>query len=259
MNCRRIEEMIPLYIEGDLETDRALLVSAHLKSCAACSRLAGGFNESQEWLHSYTPPAFDSTFFDGLKSGVLARINEENARPSFFQLIAAHWRWDAALAAALLLVVLSGLTFYTYRQAVTTVPEQVAQFPSRPDAVPPLQDPPKPANDDLEQITRPPQHSHRTLREAVAKAVGPALPESVIGTLTADPGIPLTNDPGIESADFSATETSQDQVQPPVKVSASPSESMTRIDIQTSDPTIRIIWFAPNNVSKNSGRRSSDS
>src|ERR1044071_3177162 len=100
MNCRRIEEMIPLYVEGDLEVDLAESVSAHLKSCEGCSRLAGGFNASQEGLRSYTPPAFDSAFFDGLRNGVLARIESEKARPSFLQLIATNWRWFPALTAA---------------------------------------------------------------------------------------------------------------------------------------------------------------
>ncbi len=258
MNCRRIEEMIPLYVEGDLETDRAELVSAHLKSCVACSRLAGGFNESQEWLRSYTPPAFDSMFFDGLRNGVLAQIEDEKARPSFFQLLAARWRWDAALAAAALLVVIGGLVFYAYQRSFRTAPEQILHVPSQPSEVPASQDGQKRTNEDPQRIALPPpQHRHPTLRNAVVEAVGPAQPESVIG-LPADLGIPLPTDPGIEGTAVFQADPGQVETQPSVKVNFPTTESMTRIEIQTSDPTIRIIWFAPNNVDKNSGRRSTD-
>lgn len=259
MNCRRIEEMIPLYVEGDLETDRAELVSAHLKSCVACSRLAGGFNESQEWLHSYTPPAFDSTFFDGLRNGVLSQIEDEKARPSFFQLIAARWRWDTALAAALLLVILSGLAFYTYQRGFRTgaPPEQIAGDPSQPGEVPAPQDKPEPINEDRQRIAAPqPQHRHSTIRDAVAEVIGPAQPESIVG-LPPDLGIPLPTESNIEGTAFSQADPAQGETQPLVKAPPT-SEVMTRIEIQTSDPTIRIIWFAPNNVEKNSGRRSTD-
>jgi len=256
MSCKRIEEMIPLYVEGDLEADRAEVVSAHLKSCAACSRLAGGFDESQEWLRSYTPPAFDSTFFDGLRNGVLARIEDEKARPSFFQLMAARWRWDAALAAALLLVVLSGLAFYTYQRGLRA-PGGLAGVPSEPDAPAPQK---TPQHTDLEpqRIARPEsQRRHRTLRDAVAEAILPAQPESMIG-LPPDLGIPLSNDSGFEGIALSQDDPDQGETEPLVKVGSPASESMTRIEIQTSDPTIRIIWFAPHNADKNSGRRSKD-
>ena len=258
MNCRRIEEMIPLYVEGDLEADRAEVVSDHLKSCAACRRIAGGFDESQEWLRSYTPPAFDSTFFDGLRNGVLAQIDEEKARPSFFQLIAAHWRWDAALAAALLLVILSGLAFYTYQRGLVTTPELIVRVPSKPPEAPASPKTTEPTDAAPQQIAgSASQRRQRTLREAVAEAVVPAQPESMIG-LPPDLGIPLSTDSDIESTSISQGDPGQVETQASVNVSPPMNESMTRIEIQTSDPAIRIIWFAPNNVDKNSGRHSKD-
>jgi hypothetical protein len=258
MNCRRIEEMIPLYVEGDLETDRAELVSAHLKSCVGCSRLAGGFNDSQEWLRSYTPPAFDSTFFDGLRNGVLGQIEDDNARPSFFQLMASHWRWDAALASALLLVILSGLAFYTYQRGFTAPEKKIVDLPSEPREAPaPQKRTAPPTNAEPPQIAQTPQPRHRTLRDAVAEAVVPAQPESIIG-LPPDLGIPLPTESDIEGASVFQADSGQGETQASVKVSPPANENMTRIEIQTSDPDIRIIWFAPNNVARNSGRFSRD-
>ena len=258
MNCRRIQEMIPLYVEGDLEADRAEGVSAHLKSCAACSRLAAGFEESQEWLRSYKPPAFDSTFFDGLRNGVLVQIESEKTRPSFFQLIATRWRWDFALAAALLLITLGGLAFYTFQRGFGTTGGRVVEVPSDPGETPTAPKRTEPADAERQRIAGAPvQRRHRTLRDAVAEAVVPAQPESMIG-LPPDLGIPLPTESEIEGASFSQADPVQGETQATVNVSPPASESMTRIEIQTSDPAIRIIWFAPNNEHKNSGRRSTD-
>ena len=259
MNCGRIEEMIPLYVEGDLETDRAELVSAHLKSCDACSRLAGGFGESQEWLHSYTPPAFDSTFFDGLRNGVLSRIENEKARPSFFQLMAARWRWNTALATAVLLLLIWGLVFYVNQrsQGRSNNDDKLANVspPSRDEQAPrkssELQD-----DKSYRDSVRTHQHRRPSLRKAAATVVGQEKTELAMGL----PKLEEDNspDPGAESTAVFKADPIQDATQP-WKVDLPVRESNTRIEIQTSDPTIRIIWFAPNNVDKNSNRRSSDS
>ena len=87
----------------------------------------------------------------------------------------------------------------------------------------------------------------------------PAQPESVIGDLLPDLGIPLPTESDIESASASQGDTGQVETQTSVTLSPPANESMTRIEIQTSDPAIRIIWFAPNNVARNSGRFSRDS
>ena len=256
MNCRRIEEMIPLYVEGDLEADRAELVSAHLKSCLACSRLAGGFDESQEWLRSYTPPAFDSSFFNGLKNGVLARIEDEKARPSFFQLMIARWRWNAALTAAALLLIIGGIVFYAYQRSPGAIDRQVAGHDPQPTEVPAPQERDEPRKEEPQRFAGPTQRPHRTIREVVAKAVEPARPELVLSGVFTDPASEDASGPVVEDA---AVSESQVETQTSVKVTYPVSESLTRIEIQTSDPTIRIIWFAPNLVDKNSGRRSTDS
>ena len=259
MNCRRIEEMIPLYVEGDLDTDRADMVSAHLRSCNACSELAGGFDESQEWLHSYTPPAFDATFFDGLRNGVLSRIENERARPSFFQLIATRWRWNAALAAAVLLLVIWGLVFYVNQQSQgrSSNNDKLAnRSPQSQEAPAPRKEPELPNDKPNGDRATPHRRTRPSLGKAVAKLVAPAKTELAIGL----PKLENENstDAGTESTAVSRADPGQDVTQP-WTVDLPMTDSKTRIEIQTSDPTIRIIWFAPNNVDKNSSRRSSDS
>ena len=254
MNCRRIEEIIPLYVEGDLEIDRAELVSAHLKSCDACSRLAGGFNASQEWLRSYVPPAFDSAFFDGLRNGVLARIDNEKARPSFFQLIAARWRWEAVLTAAALMVAIGGLIFYAYHRGPGTTNREIVRVQTPPE-VPAHHGPENHGDEDPQRVAQAaPKHRHSSLRDAVAKAIEPADPESIFGLPWE---IENSTASEVEGNSVTQADSTQTETQPSEEVEPT-RESMTRIEIQTSDPTIRIIWFAPNNVDKNSGRRSTD-
>ena len=257
MNCRRIEELIPLYVEGDLDSNRAELVSAHLKSCDECSRVASGFDESQQWLRSYAPPAFDSTFFNGLKNGVLARIEEERARRSFFQLAVARWRWNAALTAAALLVLIGGLVFYAYQRNPRSADRQIAVVdPPRPDVDAPRQAP-GPNNEESRRVGFSRQRRHHSLREAVAKAVEPVRLELMLGIQ--DPRIEYPSDSILEDSGVSQDSDYQVETQSLIKVTYPMSESMTRIEIQTGDPTIRIIWFAPNIGDKNSSKRSTDS
>jgi hypothetical protein len=80
----------------------------------------------------------------------------------------------------------------------------------------------------------------------------------MIGDILPDLGIPLPTESDIEGASVSQADSGQGETQASLKVSPPTNESMTRIEIQTSDPAIRIIWFAPNNVDKNSGRFSKD-
>jgi len=82
MNCRRVEKLIPLYVEGDLASGIADRLASHLEWCGRCNWLADEYKESQSWLRSSEPPEFDEAALNGLKAGVLRQIAETSARPS---------------------------------------------------------------------------------------------------------------------------------------------------------------------------------
>ena len=62
MDCRRTQEWMPLFVEGDLDSHRKDLVLDHLKCCVRCRHLASEFENSQGWLKSYVPPELDAAF-----------------------------------------------------------------------------------------------------------------------------------------------------------------------------------------------------
>jgi hypothetical protein len=65
-------------------------------------------------------------------------------------------------------------------------------------------------------------------------------------------------DPGIESTAVSQADSGQGETQSWWKVNFPMRESMTRIEIQTSDPTIRIIWFAPKETESHQNKPATD-
>ena len=71
MNCRRIEELIPLYVEGDLETGKADAVLTHTQACAHCNQIIAEYKASQDWLRSGDVPDFDDASLDALRAGAM--------------------------------------------------------------------------------------------------------------------------------------------------------------------------------------------
>jgi hypothetical protein len=107
MNCRRVEKLIPLYVEGDLAPGIADRLTSHLDWCGRCNWLADEYKESQSWLRTSQSPEFDEAFLDNLKAGVLSRIDETSARPSLLASLMQQWsrRQILALSAACFLPV----------------------------------------------------------------------------------------------------------------------------------------------------------
>lgn len=232
MNCRRIEELIPLYVEGDLDSAQSEEMGAHLKSCERCSAVCDEFRESQAWLRAFTAPLFDADFFDSLKRGVLTQIEGGQSRPSFFQLIARHWRLNTALATATaLLLVFAAIALYIYQNGTgdeKRVKDDIAENSDSKDGQAPAVVNPEP-RPVVEQPAPRPRKPVTRPRPVLArsKQVSPA-----------ETDLPLISE---------NTEPDISEIEPQTELIASPvtPPGMMRIEIQTSDPTIRIIWFAP--------------
>jgi hypothetical protein len=249
MNCRRIQEMIPLYTGGDLDRKNAALVSSHLRSCQSCSSVAGQYNDSQEWLQSYRPPELGSAFFDDLKREVFAQIELEESRPSFFQAIAARWKWSPVMAAVALLAIIGGLVFYMSRPLPKGQPGD--------GQITDVQDEPKPASQDnivvkaQERNKDKPRRRYRRapVKETIAQVVELIQPDRN----TELPTVSLEEESAESKVGPSLEEDSQ------IVGDTVSGEQPTRIEIQTADPNIRIIWFVPKDFDKLSNRRATDS
>lgn len=97
MSSRHVTDLLPLWIEGDLDARGSREAEAHLAECGPCRAEAEALRESQAWLKSAAPP-FSEEDRDELRQAVLARIQAPEER------VPKVW-WIAPLAAAALLIV----------------------------------------------------------------------------------------------------------------------------------------------------------
>jgi hypothetical protein len=242
MNCRRIEKLIPLYVEGDLDIEQADAVRSHAKSCANCGGLVAEYEESQRWLRSFMPPHFDDALLDDLKLGVLKEIKRQEMPVPFLNRLAGHWTRRLVLASSVALLIIFGvLALYNYQDDHNDLvagggEEQKEQSPEVASPTKDVEKAPR-AN----SIIRRPRHTATARRREVA-AKRRTNPD------------PIVKQPGKQSIEPAvAIETDDWLLGDPAT-----SEDMLRIEIQTSDPNIRIIWFSPKENNSNPSRPITD-
>ena len=103
MNCQRVMDLLPLYVEGDLAEGECLQVGGHLQACPACSGAADGLRASQAWLKGAPPAPFTEADRTQLRQEVMARIRAGAPRRRF------PLRTLLAAAAVLLALLVPGL------------------------------------------------------------------------------------------------------------------------------------------------------
>jgi anti-sigma factor RsiW len=244
MNCRRIEQLISLYVEGDLEPKKASEVSLHLSRCGSCSRMAADYRGSQDWLRASAQVDFGDAELDRLRAGVLKEIERQGVRPGFLQLmVRAFAAKRLALASAALLILFGALAVYLYSRAPGAGTGNAAKTGT---------DAPR------EDATATAVASSETRKPAPeADSVSPAPRKLYAGRKR------LRRAPRVTSAPEQATTFRPEQadpIQPPGNQSQGGADSrgMLRIEIQTSDPNIRIIWFAPKESNSGLSRPTTD-
>ena len=244
MKCRRVERLIPLYVGGDLAPATADRVTSHLEWCGRCNWLADEFKENQIWLQSSEEPVFDDAALSALKAGVLRRIPETSAKPSLMSSLLQHWsrRQIFALAAATL-AVFGMVLLYAYQSRARNnvpVPKRAESNPGeelvRPDEQRPV------VGKDKAQVgsNRRRRPSHRRIY-AKAKNRRPVIEKST---------------PAQTGVEARATRSGVAPENAAARFGGSP--AMLRIEIQTSDPNIRIIWFAPKETDSHQAKPATD-
>ena len=236
MKCRRVERLTPLYVEGDLRLELADRVEAHLGNCSRCHSLASAYKASQSWLRSAEPPQFDDSFFNDLKRGVVKRVAGAGTRSSVLASLSSHWsrRQVLALAAAILMVFGAvALYFYQARTSGRPAISQELQTPN--DETDRLREPNAAVG--TEKAPRPSFKATRHVRR-VARSRSPHLlreQQIVAEKITSSPsGAGSPNDSEVDS------------------------RPILRIEFQTSDPNVRIIWFAPSQTDSHQSKPATD-
>ena len=110
MNCKNVEPLLSLYVGRDLEEERSRLVAAHLQSCTECTLAADEYAEANQLLQGYEPPFFGDEIYAGIRRQVLNEIEREFHPPVwsrvfsqlFLSLLQPRTRW---ITAALLLAI----------------------------------------------------------------------------------------------------------------------------------------------------------
>ena len=265
MNCKHVEELLPLYVGRDLEQKPANLVTSHLQSCAECAALANEYQETRQLLQKFEPPLFNEAIYTGIRQRVLREIERESSLPGLPQLIASVLRPRLRLAIATsLMLAISALAFY-FIPTRTNDRQQVAES--------------RHATDQKTGDERPKEVSQRqgpvTSSPSFSKKKdGPPLMRNM-GTDTRIAGAfdPTQQPQRRKSSGVTADRARSLAVNTPstrsLTTKGSPGNNITeshvlsggnqatpektlRVEIQTKDPNVRIIWFSHPRVQQES-------
>jgi anti-sigma factor RsiW len=231
MNCRRIQKLIPLLAGGDLAENRAKSVRIHLEACAGCARLAEEMSASREWLQVNSSPTLEEEVFIEIRSDVLKTIAQRGwlRRRLFF----ADWRVVRIAAVASLLLAATGIGLYAHFHTPVGDAQSGEQRATL--------DPRAPVDHETPLVTA-------GLPDAPRKVNGNKPRRS--GSQVAMTGHAQKIEPErVADERYAPGETVVDVAEEtsgggPSDL-ASPPTGLTRIEIQTQDPNIRIIWFSP--------------
>jgi Putative zinc-finger len=249
MRCTHAEKLIPLFAGDDLPAREAAALRRHLESCANCRRLADEFEESRDWLRGFAAPQFDDAILDGMRDSVLQDIGRIENRARWLQWVVPglNLRFAASMAALLLVAFIAA---YVYRG------KQRQMAPDKDYAVKT-----KPGSDQKNSSTGPPRDdehfrvnpSHTTTQnpprkrgQRINESPGEKpvqLPDLAIGKAQISP-LAINIGPIYElslGADMSMND-------------AIFNREMTRIEFQTADPNIRIIWLTPKDSDSSSNK-----
>ena len=226
MDCRRIQELIPLLVEDDLDQRRGNLIAVHLKSCDECRHVLSEFKESQSWLKSYVPREFDAAYFEQIEKAVWAAgIEDAGKLPVLERMMRRLWSVRLPIAVGALLIVVTGVAFVLSRSGASD-----SRTKDKSVAVDKASGKPNILSVPARGVTTLPDRRRgapvRKMSGKFAHRVYPA--EAKLAPIIGSPN-PIASgfeEPGEVSSDSNERE-------------------QLRIYIQTDDPNIRIIWIVP--------------
>ena len=231
MNCQQVEKLLPLYVGRDLEENRGRLVDAHLQSCVTCAAAAAEYRETRQLLQEFAPPDFTEDSCAEIRRNVWRQIETESDAPTLGGLIAG-WlqpRLARAPAIALLITVLAlGIYFIANRRTEQPVADKstaVSRNTEQKDRESPRLRLASQEGSDIgvpEPKSRPQQRIHRKVADQL-NSLAVNAPGNVSNSTP-----PFTANTAESAAAFK-----------------NDSAKTLRLEIQTKNPNIRIIWFAP--------------
>jgi len=222
MNCKQVQELLPLSVGLDLEESRQRTVVAHVQSCFTCFDAAKELQEMRRLLREYESPEISQEVYASIRREVLHEIEAESTGTSLRTFIATIFqsRLTWALASALIIASMVAVYFISDRQKV-----EPAWVNNNPIGVLP-----GPTDDDSMRPAKP------NLRVKESRWIEPRRSQRRKSRSLIIHG----------SSEMAGLLPQHNVASPnlfPLPQSAA-SEKVVRMEIQTKDPNIRIIWFS---------------
>lgn len=215
MNCKQAERILPLLASRDLDANTEARLRSHLDACDQCGGLALEYQATRQWLLTSEPPEFDEAFTDSLRRSVLAEIGRRESRTSWFAtLLGSAGLRPVTVAAVLMILVLGGVLYLVNKGTRKDVTEEAVNQSM-------------PNEDSGRSNVGPPVPEFRKVHKTERSGTGKRNAHAQVRAATLKKqSRPSTTDLPVVASDHSEP---------------------LRIDLQTSDPSIKIIWFVSSN------------
>jgi hypothetical protein len=266
LNCKRMPQMISLYVAGDLVGPPEREVAAHLAECESCRGLAEEFSGSSSLVsQALTPPEFGAEFYSRIRSTVLGEIKRERMRskPSLFR---RPWVYATAFGIA----IIASAFMLHYFDATTSRTPKGSSLAVRPTDQPRSSQANGASSSSPPQLPDMPKSPRKSPRSPGALRVRSDKAFALVNAGTRRSNAPTQTalnestqiSPAMESltsasasADPTALESAPSTTLPAAHA-ASP--LVARIEIQTSDPNIRIIWLGQRDSHESEGSKNAN-
>lgn len=225
MNCKQVDELLPLYAGRDLDEKRVRLVSEHLEICSACAQVAGEYQDAVELTQHFAPPVFSDHVYASVRRQVMQQIEDEpTAQALPLAQLFGSWfrpRMTWAMASAVVVAVAVLAFYFVVNRGADNRSIAINQGTVSNNERGQSQGPEAPATASAAPSATSETNSSR---HSKPKRVRNLFRTGVIATHRRNSAEPHS-----------------------LPVNDSAPERTLRVEIQTKDPNIRIIWFSQSN------------
>jgi len=254
MNCKQVEELLPLYVGHDLEDGRAGMITAHVQTCTHCAGSVEEYVEAGQLVQQSAAPQFSEATYASVRQSVLHEIKRESETPRLRDLLLRPFqpRLMWAVSTAVLLAACA-LAYYFVASRPNVLHDQKANAVIKlaPDGAADGRGPEQSSSPAV--IAGSPDHRLNPLHKTVKPNLAGGLHSL---TMAKNSRKPRLSQPSWHSRTQDEPAAVPGAVPATFETSISSRKPM-RLEIQTRDPNIRIIWFSQPPANEGSPNESS--
>jgi len=239
MNCTQVEDLLPLYAGRDLNDGREQSITAHLQTCARCGAAAKEYGETRQLLQEFAPPAFADDVHDEIRQRVWRQIETESDFQRLSELFAGWFRPRLVWAVASVLVIMVSVLGIYFIGKRMTVSAPVAVAKPKINSEQRQRD----ARSDSDKLAAAPSSPDRVGNKKQQSGTQPYKKKLDRQAAPDDANSLARHSPDTEPAKIERS--LKVDVPADTDITSHSAGSTLRMEIQTRNPNIRIIWFAP--------------